>query len=455
MCSPVDIRPASHRHRAPGGTAAATSAEWRARRGHRSYALAMTARPPRRTRRPVWPTVVLTLVVLGGAACGSSGASTTTTTTAVDPAARTALSEGAAAARTDAAGTEWLCRPGHLPDPCVTDLTATVVPVTGAPTRQHASVAADPPVDCFYVYPTVSRQSGVTADLHVDPAETAVARTQASRFSQVCRVWAPMYRQITVKGLTAGARTVSAAVTAYEGVQAAWQDYLAHDNHGRGVILIGHSQGASVLIGLLRRQIDDVPATRKLLVSAMILGGNVTVPVGKTVGGSFQHVPACTSDAQTGCVIAYSSFDQAPPANSLFGRPGQGVSLLSGATSTAGLQVLCTNPADLAGNAATPLTPYFPTKTLLSGLGALGGLTPPDVPTPWVTEPQLYSGQCLSQGGATWLQVNAPITPSDTRQVVSQTLGPTWGLHLVDVNIALGDLVDVARSEAAAYTAGS
>jgi hypothetical protein len=36
--------------------------------------------------------------------------------------------------------------------------------------------------------------------------------------------------------------------------------------------------------------------------------------------------------------------------------------------------------------------------------------------------------------------------------VIGQTVGPTWGLHLVDVNIALGDLVDVARAEGAAYT---
>jgi hypothetical protein len=396
----------------------------------------------------------LCLVVLIAAACGSSSASTTTSMTAApDAAVRAAVAEGAAAARTDAAGVEWLCRPGHLPDPCVTDLTATVLPVSGPTTQQHASIATDPPIDCFYVYPTVSMQAGVIADLHVDPAETSVARSQASRFSQTCRVWAPMYRQITVKGLTAGARALAAEVTAYAGVQAAWQDYLAHDNDGRGVILIGHSQGAGMLIGLIRRQIDDVPAERKLLVSAMILGGNVTVLVGRTVGGSFQHVPACTSDTQTDCVVAYSSFDQPPPADSLFGRPGQGVSNLSDGTATAGLQVLCTNPADLSGNAATPLTPYFPSKALLSGLGGLGGLTPPAVGTPWVTEPQLYSGQCLSQGGATWLQVSAPITPGDTRQVVGQTLGPTWGLHLVDVNIALGNLVDLARSESAAYAA--
>ena len=408
-------------------------------------------------RGPARSGVVILLCVTAtvAAACGSSSTAPTTTSTAAaqDVAVRAAVADGASAARTDGAGVEWLCRPGHLPDPCVTDLAATVIPASGPTTVRHASVAADPPTDCFYVYPTVSSQSGVTADLHVDPAETAVARTQASRFSQACRVWAPMYRQITVKGLTAGGRTAAAAVTAYVGVQAAWQDYLAHDNHGRGVILIGHSQGAGMLIGLLRRQVDDVPATRRLLVSAMLLGGNVTVPIGRTVGGSFQHVPACTSDTQTGCVIAYSSFDQPPPADSLFGRPGQGVSNLSSGAPTAGLQVLCTNPADLAGNGVTPLSPYFPSRTLLRGLGGRGGVTPPVVPTAWVTEPQLYTGQCLSQGGATWLQVSAPITPGDTRTVVSQTLGPNWGLHLVDVNIALGDLVDVARTESAAYVA--
>ena len=425
----------------------------------RSYAHGMGPHRLRRTthRGPVRVGLALVLgaTVAVSVGCGSSSTASTTTTTSVTPdaAVRAAVADGASAARTDGAGVEWLCRPGHQPDPCVTDLTATVVPESGPATEQHASVAADPPTDCFYVYPTVSTQSGVTADLHVDPAENAVARTQASRFSQACRVWAPMYRQITVTGLTAGARTAAAAVTAYAGVLAAWQDYLAHDNHGRGVILIGHSQGAGMLIGLLRRQVDDVPATRRLLVSAMILGGNVTVPVGQTVGGSFQHVPACTSDTQTGCVIAYSSFDQPPPADSLFGRPGQGVSNLSSGAPTAGLQVLCTNPADLAGNAATPLSPYFPSRALLAGLGGLGGLTPPVVRTSWVTEPKLYTGQCRSQGGATWLQVSAPITPGDTRTVVSQTLGPTWGLHLVDVNIALGDLVDLARTESAAYVA--
>jgi hypothetical protein len=316
---------------------------------------------------------------------------------------------------------------------------------------EHASRAANPAVDCFYVYPTVSEQSGAVANLHIDPSEMAVARIQASRFSEVCKVYAPIYPQLTLHALAdPGAITGSDLVAVYASVQTAWEDYLAHYNRGRGFILIGHSQGASMLIKLLQKQIDNKPAVRKHLVSAVILGGNVTVPVGGTVGGSFQHIPACTTSTQTGCVVAYSSFDETPPPNSLFGRPGSGVSQLSGNTSKVGLQVLCVNPANPSGG-ITPLTPYFPTRSSVKGLGGLSGVAPPALPTPWVTEPDLYSGQCLSRGGATWLQVSAPIHAGDPRTIVGQTLGPTWGLHLVDVNIALGNLISLTRREVAAY----
>ena len=397
--------------------------------------------------RPLAAAAVWVLAAIG-MACGSSSTAPTTVPT---QAANTAVSNGAASSRTDAAGVEWLCRPGLPSNPCSTNLTSTVVPESGPTEVQHSSPAADPRVDCFYVYPTVSEQSGVVANLHIDPSEMAVARAQASRFSEVCKVYAPVYRQLTLHALAdPGAVTGADLVAAYASVQAAWEDYLAHYNRGRGVILIGHSQGTSMLIQLLQRQVDNNPSERSRLVSAIILGGNVTVPVGKTVGGSFQHIPACTNTTQTGCVIAYSSFDQPPPPDSLFGRPGTGVSRLSGNSSSVGLQVLCVNPADLSGGTA-PLTPYFPTRSSAKGLGALSGLVPPALPTPWVTEPDLYSGECLSQGGATWLQVSAPIHAGDPRTVVGETLGPTWGLHLVDVNIALGNLVSLTGDQAAAY----
>jgi hypothetical protein len=70
--------------------------------------------------------------------------------------------------------------------------------------------------------------------------------------------------------------------------------------------------------------------------------------------------------------------------------------------------------------------------------------------TPWVTFPRLYTAQCQQSGGASWLQVTATPAAGDPRPTVSASLGPTWGYHLDDVNLALGNLVtDVGREEAA------
>lgn len=353
------------------------------------------------------------------------------------------LTVTAAAAASDTArassGTVWLCRPGQAPDPCATSRAATSVSGSGATSLQAAP--ASPRArrfDCFYVYPTVSQEKGLNADLTVQPAETAAAVVQASRFSQQCRVWAPMYRQVTVQGLTH--ETPAAASIAYRSLLAAWKDYLAHDNNGRPIVFIGHSQGAAVLSTLLQSQVDPSPTLRKRMVSAILLGGNVQVPLGQTVGGTFHHLPLCTSPSQTSCVIAYSSFGSPPPATSLFGRPGTGVSLQSGQRTAAGQQVACVNPVTFS-SASGGLEPFFRT------VGARS--TGVRVRTPWVTFPGLYTAQCSQGGGATWLQVTATPAAGDPRSTVTASLGPNWGYHLVDVNLALGDLVaDVGHEEA-------
>ena len=229
---------------------------------------------------------------------------------------------------------------------------------------------------------------------------------------------------------------------AYNSLLAAFRDYLAHDNHGRPIVFIGHSQGAAMLIKLLRSQIDPSPTRRAQMVSALILGGNVQVPTGADVGGSFQNIPTCGAVSQTSCVIAYSTFGSPPPANAFFGRPGQGVSLQSGQTTSAGQQVACVNPATFSVQSG-PLQPYF----LRGALGArrLG------VTTPWVTFPGLYTARCEQAGGASWLQVTTTEAPGDPRPTVSAGLGPAWGYHLQDVNLALGDLVADVGSEESAY----
>jgi hypothetical protein len=356
-------------------------------------------------------------------------------------------------------------------DPCASDLDYTIMSGSGATRRVSASAAARPKIDCFYVYPTVSTQLTSNANLDLDPQETAVAVAQAARFSQVCNVYAPLYRQITLAVL-AGAAHVTAAdqALAYSDVLNAWKTYLADDNGGRGFAVIGHSQGAGILITLLQDEVDDDPGVRARLVSAIILGGNVTVPVDKTVGGSFQHIPACTNVDAPGCVIAYSTFDQPPPSNSIFGRTG-----------ASGQHVLCVNPVASHADAAAattvsavgapsstapslsatttrpplarPLLTFFPTPLSLDA-GASTSPVPTSgrkVTTPWVTYPGLYSARCETDGRATWLQIDAHPRPGDAQPVVRQILGPTWGLHLDDVNLALGNLVDDLRQQADAY----
>jgi hypothetical protein len=289
----------------------------------------------------------------------------------------------------------------------------------------------------------VSDQKTTLANLHVDPEERSIALYQAARYSQNCRVFAPMYRQVTTTALNSGNQeTPPQLATPVGDVRAAFATYLRKYNHGRGFVLIGHSQGSLVLEQLIAKDIDRVPAVRKRLVSAILLGGNVLVKHGKNSGGSFQHVPACRSNTQLGCVIAFSTFDQPPPANSLFGR-----------TTVSGDQVLCTNPAALAGGAAKvdpvlPSAPFAPGTLIAAGISLLR-LTQPAASTTWISEPGAYRAQCSSAGGANVLQ----ITALDGAQTATPSPDPTWGLHLLDANIELGNLMTVVHSEANAYAA--
>jgi hypothetical protein len=334
-------------------------------------------RPSWRRIRRRGPTArrTLTLTLVGALAfVGLAGAAL-----ASGAARAAAATRSTAATRTTAAAaskTVWLCRPGQADDPCTSDLASTTVSADGSAQTAPAAPATAPKVDCFYVYPTVSGQTTANANLAVQPTETVTAEEQASRFSQVCRVWAPMYRQRTVASLFKN--QPGADLVAYDSLLAGWRDYLAHDNHGRPIVFIGHSQGAAMLIRLLQNVIDPNPRLRKLMVSAILLGGNVTVPIGKDVGGSFRHLPLCAAATETGCVIAYSSFGTAPPADTLFGRPGTGVSDLSGQTASAGLQVACVNPVTFSTAPGALLPYFFSTNDPVPGV-RLG--------TPWVSFP--------------------------------------------------------------------
>jgi DUF3089 family protein len=372
--------------------------------------------------RSAWNLVVAAALVAGLAACGG------TAHKGVSP-----------VGPRDRWGVVWLCRPGVADDPCASDLTTTVVAPGGARHVERLSPSAKAPVDCFYVYPTVSGQSTVNANLTIDLRLQEVAVAQAARFSQVCRVYAPVYRQITLAALDHPRRiTLGDALVAYNSVLRAFRDYLAHYNDGRGIVFIGHSQGAAVLDRLIARQVDRVPSVRRRLVSALLMGGNVT-------SGDFAHISACTSTSELRCVVAYSSFTSKPSARSQFGRTTSdaGVPLLSRPPSPHE-RILCVDPGAPGGGTA-PLHPALPSLVL----AFLGGKSPASVSTPWVSLPGRYEARCASSGDASWLQVT-PVRPGVV-PALTRLADPAIGLHILDVNIALDDLVGLVRAEADSY----
>jgi len=330
----------------------------------------------------------------------------------------------------------WLCRPGQTVNWCNVDQAVTLVYANGKRRLVPARPLPKRPIDCFYVYPTVSVEQRGNSDLKVGDAEKHVVVIEASRFQQACRVFAPLYRQTTSYADVYGGDPK----LAYHDVLAAWRDYLAHDNHGRGVVLIGHSQGAFLLADLIRDEIDGSGSARKRFVSAILLGGSISVEKGSETGGSFQHVPACTGREQSGCVVAYSTWGRTPPKNASF----------EWVDNPSSQQVLCVNPASPTGGKA-PITPVFP---WFAPEGIITKQLVPPVGTVWVAFPGMYTARCVAKGSRAWLLVEHVGKP-DRRQRVQEVLRPTWGLHAADVNIALQDLVELVRAQGRAWAAGA
>lgn len=347
----------------------------------------------------------------------------------------------------------WLCRPGRT-DACTVDQSATVIAADGSRQVEAFKAAADPKFDCFYVYPTVSLDKTPNSDMSAGQEEFLVAAFQAARFTKHCRVFAPLYRQVTLTALQqlmGGQTPAIDRAMAYNDVKAAWDEYLARDNKGRGVILIGHSQGSGLLKILMQKEIDGKPIADRMI-SAMLLGTNVAVPDGKDVGGDLKSIPLCRKADQTGCLVTYVTFrnDSPPPANSRFG-----------VVPDAGMVAACVNPAALAGGKAVTDN-YLGAKGAGLGSAPMGPWTKDAAPvtTPFVKAPGLLSAECTATGKFHYLAVTVNADPADPRTdtiVGDVNIGGNilkdWGLHLIDMPVAMGDLVELSDKQARAWAA--
>jgi len=321
----------------------------------------------------------------------------------------------------------WVCRPG-ADAVCTTGLDASVENADGSTTAQPFTPAADPAIDCFYVYPTVSQEQTPYADLTDSPEIQAETRAQAGRLSSRCRVFAPIYRQQTSYGLNHPGAAPQSDIPMLD-VQAAWNYYMANDNKGRGVVIIGHSQGTFLLQNLIAGGIDG-KAGQSLLVSAFLAGSrSVGVPPGGVVGGTFAHIPTCSDAAQTGCVYVWGSYlagdTSAPP--------------FFGGARGDGLVSACVNPAAPAGGSAMLKFYHANSKP------------------PWVEALGQLSGVCQadSSGANIFVVTVEPgmFADANTATLKAAEVAPGWGVHPQDIALVQGNILDVLDAEIVTWQA--
>lgn len=314
------------------------------------------------------------------------------------------------------------------------------------------------------MYPTTSLDLNGNSDLQPGPQENQTTALQFGRYGEVCRQFAPVYRQrtLTALGLTTFTGALggidiapNAGEVAYADVLDAFKEYIANQSEGRGFILVGHSQGSGILRRLIAEEIETRPELLSRFISAHIPGNNVLVPTGRDVGASFQKVPACRTANQLGCVVAYVTYRAGDPQ---LEDPRFGLS------SEEGTQALCTNPAALAGG-QSDLFPIIPRqqppvfRLLLIPRGPGGPYANPisnlTIPTPYYSMPGQIKGECkVGPNGVSYLEASIVADPDDPRadDYPGEFIGGmNWGFHLIDVSIAQGDLIRLAQRQAASY----
>lgn len=362
-----------------------------------------------------------------------------------------AQAQPAAAAPNYAIEKTWLCLPGRK-DLCSQPLATTALNPNGYGSTGLSTVATDPGIDCFYVYPTASRDPGLNSDLNA-VEERGMVEVQFVRFAGVCRTFVPIYRQMTLGAVAAaalGADLTQAGLLAYSDVANAWRDYIRNRNNGRPFVVIGHSQGSLMLEQLIAREIETNPAVLARMKLAILPGYNVLVPQGKLVGGTFKKVPLCSREGQTGCVISFTSYREknVPPVGAMFGITDQ-----------PGMTVGCVNPARPGSTDWVPLDSYWydrSSQPVPGGPISWSSEGPPA--TPFLHTRGLVSAKCVNDGQRGYLSIRTNHRPGEkwTDRVGGEVgLGgmfiPGWGMHLSDMYEAQGDLI----RQVAAVTPGS
>lgn len=314
----------------------------------------------------------------------------------------------------------WLCKPGQSPNRCLelNQSITYVYPDNRQVLYSHITAAA-PTFDCFYLYPTVDadEKPGNTAQVS-DVAASNALFNQAARFTELCNIYAPFYRQMTMGTYRLGAyRNTTFHDIAYRDVSEAFSQYLLESGN-RPFVLMGHSQGAHMVLELLARRFENNPELRKRLISALVIGplGKLRRPEAAIIPDSYANIPLCTHVRQTGCIVTFDTVAG------------------GGAEARAADKRPCVNPTHLGGDPGVLETVIFPT----AGSG---------FETPWVGYAGRFTANCDTDG---YLAIDAPTDmtePVPGLQLIQDVVGSN-SFHVADFNWTIGDLLRVIAIQA-------
>ena len=203
--------------------------------------------------------------------------------------------------------TNWAALPTHQNNSMQT-------PTAKLKNRQSKAKA-----DVFYIYPTVyegifSKNANVTDAIYRKNVSQLLLPLQASALNNVGKIYAPYYRQMSLWVYLRSEKTQKEAFNvAYNDVQSAFLYYLKHDNHGRPLFILSHSQGSQIAVRLLQEDYQQYHL-KKILVAAYIIGERIGT-------NTFQLLKPCKNATQINCFVTWATVLKGGKTQLLTGDP--------------------------------------------------------------------------------------------------------------------------------------
>lgn len=325
----------------------------------------------------------------------------------------------------------WLCKPG-LDGACPATREVVSVATDGSTSSRTLEPVQAPDVACFAVYPTLDLRLGVALHDNLEDLQgpSQWARDQIAPFAEVCDLWVPVYRQVTI-GTYVGKRTErkdACHTAAFADVLSAFDAFLAAEPD-RPFALVGHSQGGQRISELLRARVESDPAVRARMVAAYPIGWAVAED-------STLQTEVCREPDQTGCMVSFRSVVE----------DGE---LEGGGPYAEGDTLVCVDPASPGDPGATAVMKAF----TMSADSTVLDRRPPGVDAGALIQwPDAFEATCRADGSRAlevrWIRPDQPPVDLDGLDVTLLN-----GAHIIDMNLGSADLADDLRRRTDAWLA--